>query len=123
MPKFVVQLKQGRDVKSVEVEASNYSNVLQFFETVTTMKVSEIREVVYINPSTIIPLDDFNYFPTFKTILQHESPRVARPLLLNNIKLTLDEREIFSLMKQLLKVDGLSVDSITATVFKSPLNS
>lgn len=122
MANFQVQLKQGATVKSVNVEADNYENVLLFFQSVTTMKVTEIKKVEY-QMDGLIPSDDMQYYPVVKTIGRNDDQNIAKQFLLNNIKLTINENELFAFMKQYLTIDGFKIDSVLSTVFKSPINS
>lgn len=118
MPKFQVQLKQGKDVKNVEVMSSNHTKVLAFFEAITTMKVFQIKEIVYTAPTDIIPVDDFNYHPTVKTLAHIEEGNRSYQMLFNNVKKTIDEQELFTLMKNYLEIDSMTIDSIMCTFFK-----
>lgn len=118
MPRYQVQLKQGKDVKTVNVMASHYTNVLSFFEAITTMKVFEIRKIEYTAPTDTIPVDDFVYYPTVKTFARIEAGNKSYQMLFNNVKKTIDEQELFALMKTYLEIDEMAIDSIMCTFFK-----
>lgn len=118
MPKYQVQLKQGKDVKNVEVFAQNHANVLAFFEAVSTMKVFQIKEIKYTAPTDIIPIDDFNYHPVVKTLAHIDSTNESFQMLFNNVKKTINEHELFNFMKTYLEIDNIAIDSIMCTYFK-----
>jgi len=118
MPRYQVQLKQGKDVKTVNVMASNYTNVLAFFEAISTMKVFEIRKIEYTAPTDTIPIDDFIYHPTVKTLAHIDAGDKTFQMLFNNVKKTIDEQELFQLMKTYLEIDEMAIDSIMCTFFK-----
>lgn len=119
MPNYQVQLKQGKNIKVVNVESSSSAKVLEFFSLISTMKVTEIREVVYTSPSDVIPMDDFNYHSVVKTFAKNKSAGVSKDFLFNNIKKTFDEQELFMAMREYLTIDGLHIDSIYSTIFKT----
>lgn len=119
MPNFQVSLRQGKNYKTVNVESSSVSKVLEFFNLVSTMKVTEIKEVVYVSPSDVVPMDDFNYHSVVKTFAKNKAGGVSKDFLFNNIKKTVNEQELFLGMKEFLTVDGLHIDSIYATLFKT----
>lgn len=116
MPLYRVQLKQGKRTITNHIEAKNITACLGFFNEITTMKVSEILEVKYVD-DTHAPIDDFNYFSVFKGFLKN-STNMAKQIVVNNVKLTKNESEIAMACKTYLDVGGLSVQSITSSLFK-----
>ncbi len=117
MPKlFEVTLKQGSKTSTVQIEALNYQAAISFCEAVTTQRVARVSEVFYMNDIQPPP-DDFNYFKNLKCIIKANSK--AWQLQLHNIKKTLNANEIETLIKQHLKVDGLTPDSIFVASFKT----
>lgn len=118
MSTFVVKLKQGNVSKSVTVESSSLSKVIEFFTLVCTMKILEIHEVVYSNPSDAIPPDDLNYHSVVKTFAKNKASGVSRDFLFNNINRTVNEQELFVAMRECLTVNGLHIDTIYASLFK-----
>lgn len=119
MPLYQVQSKQGKNIKTIEVEGKSVSSVLAFFEDICTMKVTLIREIVYRAPEhTVIPIDDFNYHTIFMTFARNETSNISREFILNNIKKNRDEHEIFAKMKECFEIDGLKIDSIYSYFFK-----
>jgi len=111
MPNYRIQLKQGSRTIVNHVEAKNVASVQQFFETLTTMQVSEILEVVYQN-DTLPPPDDFAYYPLFKCFLREASTRKSVQLVLQNLKLSKGSDDVALLAKEFLSIDGSSVDSV-----------
>ncbi|MDP3466026.1 MAG: hypothetical protein Q8R86_09690 [Sulfuricurvum sp.] len=118
MPQYQVQLKQGSNTKVVNVEGKSVPLVLDFFNYITTMKVTEIRQVLFSASDTIIPVDDFNYDGQFRTFAKSDTNRMSRQFIFPNIKRTRNENEIFQKMKECLEIDGASIHSITASLIK-----
>jgi len=119
MPQYKVQLKQGQRTIVNHIEAKSLQSVLDFYNIVTTMKVTEILKIEY-QADGAIPIDDFQYTKLFKGLIKHEtdSSRVSRQLILHNIKNTINEDELFSLIKAHLEVNGQSVTGVYAGLFK-----
>ena len=117
MPFYRVQLKQGSRTIVNHLEADNWEDILNFYNVVSTMQVSEILEVKYSN-DTKPPIDDFNYRKLFKGILRNEELRVSRQIILHNIKKTISLKELYNYILQYLKIEGKKVDSILTTLFR-----
>ncbi len=116
MPKYRVQLKQGSRTVVNEVEAKDVTACIAFFETLSTMKVSEVLEIKYEN-NTTPPIDDFNYYPLFKGIM-HTSTRLARQVLVNNVKISKTEQDIAMACSQYLEIEGANINSLYNGLFK-----
>ncbi len=116
MPKYRVQLKQGSRTITNHIEASSVSAVLAFYESLSTMQVSEVLKIEYEN-NTIPPGDDFAYYPVFKGILRTDT-RLAKQILINNVKLGKNEQEIAVACKTFLEIEGAKVDSLYNALFK-----
>lgn len=115
---FQVQLKQGKNIKNVDLEAKNVDSILSFFEYASTMKVTLIKEIVYsLPPDSVIPVDDFQYNTLFSTFAKNTAG-VSREFIFNNIKLIRNEREIFQKMRESFEIEGLNIDTIYASMFK-----
>ncbi|MDT8338741.1 MAG: hypothetical protein RQ763_06055 [Sulfurimonas sp.] len=119
MPQYKVQLKQGQRTIVNHIEAKSLQSVIDFYSQVSTMKLTEILKVEY-QADGIIPSDDFQYTKLFKGLLKHETDtsRVSRQLILHNIKNTINETELFALIKTHLEVNGQSVTGVYAGLFK-----
>ena len=115
---YRVQLKQGQRTIVETVEASSVDNVVSFFNTVSTMKLTEVLEVKYLASDNIIPPDDFNYTKLFKCFVKNTSTNISRQLILHNIKNTVSDVELFQYIKQYLDVNSLKIDSINGALFK-----
>jgi hypothetical protein len=116
MPLYRVQLKQGRRTITNHIEAKSVSDAVQFFESLTTMKVSEVLEVKYqsdIKP----PIDDYNYFALFKAIIKNDN-RMSKQIVLNNLKLTKNEQDVYQACKQHLEVANSNVSAVACSLFK-----
>lgn len=118
MSKYKIQLKQGKRTLVDYGEFKSVSHVLEHYRTLTTMKVSEISKVEFEDESTP-PVDDFNYFSLFKGIIKNKESRKAKQVIFHNIKTNKGEDDIYNSCKQNMEIDGLNVDEIIATLFKS----
>jgi len=116
MPKYRVQLKQGSRTIVNHIEAKDVGACLSFYESVTTMKVTEILKVEYENDTTP-PIDDFAYYPLFKGIM-HTNTRLAKQIIINNVKIGKSEQEIAVACRSFLEIDGANIDSLYNGLFK-----
>lgn len=117
MPLFQVKLAQGKRSLNEEIEAKNLASLLEFYDYCTTMKIMEVRQIVFIAPSELRPVDDMNYNSLFKTFAKN-SLGVSRQFIFHNLKKTRSDQEIFSMMKQCLEVNNSAIDSIYCSLFK-----
>ncbi|MFK7780283.1 MAG: hypothetical protein QM490_03970 [Candidatus Gracilibacteria bacterium] len=115
---FRVQLKQGQRTIVETVEASSVDNVVSFFNTVSTMKLTEVLEVKYLASDNVIPPDDFQYTKLFKCFVKNDTTNLSRQLILHNIKNTVSDAELYQYIKQYLDVNSLKIDSINGALFK-----
>ncbi|MDD5400756.1 MAG: hypothetical protein PHQ93_06195 [Sulfurimonas sp.] len=119
MPRYKVQLKQGSRTIVEHIECSNVENVLAFYQSVSTMKITEILKVEYELPaSAVIPPDDFQYRSIYKGLIKDTATNKSRQIILHNIKLSVSENDIVPLIRTHMKIDGASVDSIYCSLFK-----
>jgi len=118
MPNYQVQLKQGSNTKVVNLEAKSVQHCLDFFSYISTMLVSEIREIKYQSPDSTPPVDDFNYNGQFRTFAKSDTNKMSRQFIFPNIKKIRDENEIFAKMKECLEIDGATIHSIYASLMK-----
>lgn len=116
MPKYRVQLKQGSRTIVNHIEAKSVGAVLTFYETLTTMKVTEILKVEYENDTTP-PIDDFAYYPVYKGIM-HTNTRLAKQIIINNVKIGKSEQEVALACKNFLEINGQNIDSLFTSLFK-----
>ena len=58
----------------------------------------------------------WQYFKQYKAIAKNKN-RVAKQVLLHNLKLTMDEDKIKELIKTNLEVGGLKVDELLCTLY------
>lgn len=119
MPKYKIQLKQGKRTLVEYGEFKSVDACLMFFQTLSTMKVTEILKVEYEDLSEHIPIDDFNYRSLCKLMIKNKTSRVTKQVILHNIKMTKNENEIYMAMVENMEIDGLKVDGVTATLFKT----
>ncbi len=116
MPNYRVQLKQGRRTITNHIEAKSVNDVKLFFDKVSTMLVSEILEVKYQSDKKP-PIDDFNYCPLYKGILKNNQ-KSSKQIVLNNIKKTKGEQDIYQACLTHLEVGGLKIEGIVSSLFK-----
>lgn len=117
MPIFRVQLKQGSRTIVNHLEASSWQDILNFYNSISTMKVSEILEVRYSDEAKP-PIDDFNYKRLFKGIIRNEGSHISKQIILHNIKKSIDSKELSNYIKQYLTINGQKVDGVLTTLFK-----
>ena len=117
MPKYRVQLKQGKRTIVEHIEAKSVDAVLNLYNTLTTMKVTEILKIEY-QDTTTPPIDDYNYQSLFKGFIKNNDTRQIKQIILHNIKIGVNENDIYSACISNLEINGVSVDGVTLTLFK-----
>ena len=118
MPKYRVQLKQGSRTIVNQVEAKSVQAVLDLFNTLTTMKVSEVLKIEF-SDDTLPPIDDMIYYPLVKFMAKNDTSRKTHQVTLHNVKMTKNELEIDLKIKECLEIDNLIVDSTYCGLFKN----
>ncbi len=118
MPKYKIQLKQGKRTIVAHGEFKNVSAVLAHYNRISTMKVSEILRVEY-EDTTTPPVDDFNYRSLFKGIVKNKDLRKSKQVIFNNIKMSINENDIYNSCMLNMEIDGAKIDSGLATLFKT----
>ena len=118
MSKYKIQLKQGKRTLVAHGEFKSVQHALNHYNTISTMKVSEILKVEY-EDSTTPPIDDFNYQSLFKGFIKNNTSRKTKQVIFHNIKNTKNENDIYISCTANMEIDSLNVDSVTATLFKS----
>jgi len=118
MPRYRIQLKQGKRTIVEHGEFKSLSAVLAHYELISTMKVTEVLKIEYENDTSSIPNDDFLYNSLFKGILKNEQNRISQQVIFHNIKLNKSERDIYDSIKMNMEIDGFHVDSIYCSLFK-----
>ena len=116
MPLYRVQLKQGSRTIVNHIEAKSVTSAIDFFQTLTTMQVSEVLEVKYQNNS-IPPIDDMQYYKLYKGLIKNNN-RQSKQIILQNLKLTKNENDIFNAAKNHLEINGLNIESVVTSLFK-----
>lgn len=121
MPRFRVQLKQGSRTIINRIEAKNQAAVLDFFNSLTSMKVSEIigESGGYYKDDTLPPSDDFNYFPFAKFYVRNESSSKSYQVVLHNMKISKNMDDVALKAKEFLEIQSLNVDSIYSFILKN----
>lgn len=117
MPRYRIQLKQGKRTLVEYGEFKSLSSLLAHYETISTMKVTEVLKIEYENDSSI-PADDFAYHSIFKAMIKNENARISQQVIFHNIKLNKSEVDIYNSIKANMEIDNLTVDSIYCTLFK-----
>lgn len=122
MPKYRVQLKQGSRTIVNHLEAKSVQAVLDLFQSLTTMQVSEILKVEY-SDDTLPPIDDMAYYPLCKFFAANEDSRKSVQVVLHNIKLNKNENDVIIKARECLELDNLPIDSVRSILIKdSKLN-
>ncbi|WP_456400159.1 hypothetical protein [Persephonella sp.] len=116
MPKYRVQLKQGKRTIVEYIESDSVNSVLSFYNSLTTMKVSQILEVKYIDESDP-PVDDFSYFSVVKVICSNDY-RQSRQFIFHNVKLTVDENKLSQLLKNHIQINSHKITSVVINMFR-----
>ncbi len=117
MPKYRVQLKQGSRTIVNHIEAKSLNDLLAFYDEISTMKVTQVLEIVYEDESRP-PIDDFNYKPLYKAFIRNEATHKSKQIILHNIKPAKHEDDIVKSIKAHLEIDGLKVDGVVTSLFK-----
>lgn len=117
MPNYKVQLKQGKRTIVAYGEFKNVQAVKNHYNTISTMKVSEISKVEYEDKATP-PIDDYNYMSQFKAFIKNEDTRKSKQVVFNNLKNTLSDSQLYESIKLNMEIGGLKVDSIVTVLYK-----
>ncbi|MCK9373457.1 MAG: hypothetical protein M0P91_09675 [Sulfuricurvum sp.] len=118
MPKYRVQLKQGSTTKTAHIEAKSVAAVLDFYNTLTTMQVSEILKVEYVD-ETLPPIDDMAYYQLCKFFYGNDDSRKSQQFYFQNMKLTKNTDDVILKAKQCLEIDGLNCDAVRSFILKN----
>jgi len=117
MPKYKIQLKQGKRTIVAHGEFKNIEAVLNHYNRISTMKVSEILKIEYEDLKTP-PIDDFNYRSQFKGIIKNKDRRISKQVIFNNIKLSINESDIYNSCLNNMEIENSKVDGISCVLFK-----
>jgi len=112
MPKYRVQLKQGKRTIVEHIEA-----IKSFYGSLSTMKLTEVLKIEFQDTSKP-PIDDYNYQSLFKGFVKNNDTRKMKQVILHNLKPSINEADIYQACKDNLEIDGVSVDAVTLTLFK-----
>lgn len=118
MPKYRIQLKQGKRTIVENQEFKSVTHALDFYNNISTMKVTEILKIEYEDEVSTIPLDDFNYKSLFKGFIKNDASKCSRQVILHNIKNTKSDLDVFDAIKLNMDIGSLSVDSVYCSLFK-----
>jgi len=118
MPKYRVQLKQGSRTIVNQLEAKSVQAVIDLFNSISTMQVSEVLEIKFTD-DTLPPVDDMVYYPFAKFMCRNEATRKTHQVTLHNIKMTKNSDDIDLKIKECLEIDTLKVDSTYCGLFKN----
>ncbi|MFT7004251.1 MAG: hypothetical protein ACJAWW_001608 [Sulfurimonas sp.] len=117
MPKYKIQLKQGKRTIVAHGEFKSVEAVKAHYNLVSTMRVSEILKVEFEDYKTP-PIDDYNYMSQFKAFIKNEDTRKSKQVIFNNLKHTLSDSQLYESIKLNMEIDGLKVDSIATVLYK-----
>ena len=117
MPKYKIQLKQGSVTRTAHGEFKNVQSVINHFNTISTMKVTEVLKIEY-EDTTHPPIDDFNYRSIFKGFINNSETRKSKQVLFHNIKMNVNENDIYNSCMVNMEIDSYNVDAVSSTLFK-----
>ncbi len=118
MPKYKVSLKQGSKTWVEYIETDNLQSLLDFYSQITTAKIKKVEEIVYEDPSNSFIIDDGNYWDYVKVFVRNKSTSKMKQYIFKHIKRNKNEKELASLFKQYLKIDGGKVDAVVSLIIK-----
>lgn len=116
---YRVQLKLGSRTITEYVEASNVSQVLSFYQTVSVAQVSQICKIEY-EDNTRQPNDNMDYFSKVKVIARNNDQGIARQYIFSYLKPTLKESELYNAMVANLSVGGFTIKSLVSALWTRP---
>lgn len=121
MPKFRIQLKQGSRTIINRIEAKSLTHVLDFFNSLTTMQVSEVigDNGAYFKDDTLPPMDDFLYYPYCKFFAYNEVNRVSNQVVIHHLKLTKNMDDVALKCSECLETNTFNVTSIYSFILKN----
>jgi hypothetical protein len=116
---FRIQLKQGSRTYVERGEFKTQQSVIDFYNTLTTCRVSEIwgGATTYKDDLTP-PIDDMNYYRLVKFFVRNDESKKSMQVVLRNVKLTKNMEDIAVAVKAHMEIDGLPIDSIANVLFK-----
>ena len=117
MPKYKIQLKQGKRTIVAHGEFKSVQSALNHYNRISTMKVSEISKIEY-EDTTTPPVDDFNYRSQFKGIIKNDENRISKQVIFNNIKSNINEQDIYNSCISNMEIDNHMIDSMSCSLFK-----
>lgn len=118
MPKYKIQLKQGKRTLVAHGEFSSVSSCLAHYQAISTMQVCEILRIEYEDHTTPPP-DDYAYRSLFKGYIKNKDSRKIKQVIFHNIKPHLGSDSIASACKANMRIDGLVVDEVISSLIKT----
>lgn len=118
MPKYRIQLKQGKRTIVEHGEFKSVTHALDFYSTLSTMKVTEILKIEYESGDDNIPIDDMAYKSLFKGFIKNYETSISKQVLIHNIKLTKNDNDVYLKIRECMEINSLNVDSIYCSLFK-----
>lgn len=118
MPIYKVRLRQGSNTKTATIEAKSIVAVQDFYNTLTTMQVSDIFGGVGFTDSTLCPIDDMAYYPVVKIFIVNDTSNKSVQFYFANMKLTKDVNDVIAKACECLEIDGLPVTSVRSVLIK-----
>lgn len=118
MPKYKVQLKQGGSTKVATIEAKSVQAVLDFYQSLSTMQVTEILQLQY-EDATLPPVDDMAYYPVCKAFIANSDSNKSVQVYFANMKLNKNENDFTMKAIECLELDNLPIDSVRSILIKN----
>ena len=117
MPKYKIQLKQGKRTIVAHGEFKSVQAALNHYNTISTMKVSEILRIEYAD-TKLPPIDDYNYRSQFKGIIKNNDSRTSKQVIFNNIKMNINENDIYNSCIANMEIESRTIDTMSCILFK-----
>jgi len=112
MPIFQVQYKYNRVTSNLDLEAKNKDSVLQFFDKLTVVDVSEVKRIIF-NDETVKDkrIAGLRRYASVKVFIENKIPFTIK---IPNLKTTKDEKDINNLLKELYpNIQKLSINIVS----------
>lgn len=116
MPIYKITQQQGNRTITSQLEAKSLADLQAFLKAVSTAKIKYIYEVHFEDETTLPPIDDFNYYKQYKAFCKNSNRR-SKQTLIHNVKKTMTESKLSSLIKTHLETGGMKIEEVSCALF------
>ncbi|MGB2552550.1 hypothetical protein ACPF04_05160 [Campylobacter sp. MOP51] len=116
MPLYKITQQQGNRTITSQLEAKSLADLQAFLNAVSTAKIKYIYEVHFEDETTLPPIDDFNYYKQYKAFCKNSNRR-SKQTLIHNVKKTMTESKLSSLIKTHLEAGGMKIEEVSCALF------